>query len=876
DYHRITENKRYVYSITADAIAGTGLFAGRPIDICPLSDPALGTMAAAATVMTVAFITAASASATEHENLEVEAEDVRDALTSIATHMGLDPGPEPAPGARLNHLAVLRDLTALNIQRKVVSLRSWNKRLWPESGVADKIQLGLVNRFTTIPFDETGYLELKKAARAFIRQIASADADPGAYLSLVRMSDAFDRIFPHQILVNGDVLVLVRSPSDASITNKVVMLDWELDAIRDSTIHWSIMEEEWQEGHCAPLDPFAAELMADRTSELLMLFIKRCEGSARANRLAEITGYVSREALAGISFGRSTAVKAPWTQKDRAEKSRLMSSYATPLFTDVTATSGITFKVPPSTPITTVEVAGITSARLSQPGVEVIAHAQKAQQDFVNGELNLIADTGSGVAVGDFDGDGQSDVFLPGDGGNRLYRNLGDRRFEDVTGLMHPLDEHTEDAHHALFVDYDNDGRLDLLIVHAVVPSRLYHQDASGRFADVTKASGMDIGGDALSAAFFDYDNDGLLDCYVAHYGSRRRILSGRAGTPNQMFHNLGNGRFEDVSVASGTANDGYSLAPVAIDVNADGLMDLYVSNDFRSDNLYINKGSGIFSEEAGWIDRDDRGDTMSSSLVDIDNDGRMDIYISQIDSFAKSIGFVFPEASSQIVMDYRIVGSLFYIATNQLLRNDGAHFHPVHDTWFEPADRGWSWGATFFDYENDGDEDMYLCNGWRDGTTAENQQNQLYLRQANRLFLSNLPSPESYKGNSRTSVALDLTGTGRADLIVTDFHLPPRVFANGNSRANHWLKVALTGTRTNRFGIGAMIRLKRSDGTQAMKQVDCGVNFLSQSDVVKTFGLGGSATATEITVIWPGNRTQVVSGPFAPDTRIDIVEPSE
>ncbi|MBA3708234.1 MAG: CRTAC1 family protein [Planctomycetes bacterium] len=891
DYHRITENKRSIYAITADAIAGSGVFAGRPIDICPLSDAGVNSLAAAATVMTVSFITAASRSAAAHENLAVEEEDVRDALVAIASDLALDVGSEPAPEASRGTAEppmVLRELTALNIQRKVVSLRSWNKRIWPEGGSSEDIQLGLINRFTKIPFDAGGYRELRRSARGFIRQIAGDQPDQARYLGLTEVSAGLDRIFPHQILVNGDILVLVHAPADPTITDRIVMLDWELDAIRDSTVHWSIMEEEWQEAQALPLDPFAAELMADRMSELLMLFIRRCEAAARADGVATISGDTCAASLAGITFGRSESARMRWTPKDRAEKARLMASYASPLFKDVTAQSGLFFKrsdhpsVPhpmparpgPPGPGQSGEAGPLRSSGPTGPPGSPGPGPQRP--DFINGELNLITDTGSGIAVGDFDSDGRTDIFLPGNGGNRLYRNIGDRRFEDVTARLHPIDDDTDDAHHALLVDYDNDGRLDLLIVHAVLSSHLYHQNPSGDFDDVTQASGLDIGKDALSALCFDYDNDEYLDIYISRYGAQRRSLDGRNGSPNQMFHNLGNGRFEDVSLASGTANDGFSLASSAIDVNGDGLMDLFVANDFRYDNLYINRGNGVFSEDHPWIDRDDRGDSMSASVVDVDGDGRMDIYISQINTFSKSIGFVFPEATSQIVMDYRTVDSLFYIATNQLFRNDGSHFSQVQDTWFEPADRGWSWGATFFDYENDGDEDMYLCNGWRDGTTAENQQNHFYLRQANRYFLSNLPSAESYKGNSRTSAAVDLTGTGRADLIVTDFHMPARVLANMNEQKNHWLKVALIGTRTNRFGIGAVIRLKRSDGSVSLHQIDCGVNFLSQCDAVHTFGLGAKADAEEITVTWPGNHVQVVHGPFGRDTRIEITEPAQ
>jgi hypothetical protein len=235
-----------------------------------------------------------------------------------------------------------------------------------------------------------------------------------------------------------------------------------------------------------------------------------------------------------------------------------------------------------------------------------------------------------GAAVLDFDGDGRPDLFVPGGDGNRLYRNKGDGTFEDVAEKAGVAGQEGE-AIGALAFDYDNDGRPDLYVTYLFRPNRLYHNRGDGTFEEVGARAGVALDEYCTSAAAIDYDRDGRPDLYVLVYGhpDSGPDLQADNAPPNHLFHNNGDGTFTDVTAASKTGDTSWGLALEAADLDGDGWPDLYVANDFGNHTYLHNEGDGTFRNLARKTGVLDPGFGMGVAIDDFDGDGRLDLYVS-------------------------------------------------------------------------------------------------------------------------------------------------------------------------------------------------------------------------------------------------------
>lgn len=333
---------------------------------------------------------------------------------------------------------------------------------------------------------------------------------------------------------------------------------------------------------------------------------------------------------------------------------------------------------------------------------------------------------GSGAAAADFDGDGWVDVYIADGEHNRLFRNKGNGAFEDVTEKSGTAFGNITRG--VLFEDLTGDGKPDIFLANAYVPNVLYRNNGNGTFTDISAEAGIGGSGKvATSAAAVDVDNDGDLDLLVTYYRDPNifwpRRVNANDGERNLLFINDGHGHFTEEGIKRGLTDTRWTLAASFADYDNDGDQDLYVANDFGVANFYINQGNGYFVESSKKVGLGARGFSMSATWGDYNNDGLLDLYVSKMTS---GTAWMFPDKRFPMQGIQRLfrkptVDALLTMTSgNSLYKNLGnGKFEDVtEETRSEVAH--WAWGSTFIDYDNDGDQDIYCCNGFWSGESKE------------------------------------------------------------------------------------------------------------------------------------------------------------
>ena len=497
-------------------------------------------------------------------------------------------------------------------------------------------------------------------------------------------------------------------------------------------------------------------------------------------------------------------------------------------------------------------------------------------------ERHLPETSGAGCAFFDFDNDGWMDVYLVNSGSsdfftpktplkNALYRNNRDGTFSDLTGQAG-----VSGGQFGMGVtigDYNGDGWQDIYVTN-YGKNLLYRNNSNGTFTDVAQQAGVDTIGWSTSAVWFDYDNDGKLDLFVSSFAEYNKSMTALCAdetsrphyciprlfkpTPSHLFHNSSDGTFADVSRESGIAGSlGKAFGVVATDVNNDDLMDLFVANDTVANFLFQNLGKGKFEEiglfsGVAYSEAGTPRSGMGVDAADYNGDGWQDLFVANVDHQSFSLyhnqkDLTFDDQAAEIGRATRMLSG---------------------------------WGLRFFDYDNDGDQDLFLANGHPDDMVEQHMKEVTYkeplLLFQNHEGVFNNVSARSGSIFSRHFPARglatgDFDNDGDIDVLVSNNGEAPLLLRNVGGNSNHWLGLQLVATQSNPAAAGTRITWE-AGGTRRSRLKTGGGSYLSSHDSREILGLGNAARIDLLEIRWPSGRVDKVAN-LLTDTYIKVVE---
>ena len=503
-----------------------------------------------------------------------------------------------------------------------------------------------------------------------------------------------------------------------------------------------------------------------------------------------------------------------------------------------------------------------------------------------------VASMGAAVSIVDFERDGWSDIYVTNSGEgskNSLYRNMTDGTFKDVASDMGVADLNqigTGVSMGTVWGDYDNDGYEDLFLFKWGRPE-LFHNDGGRGFTRITEKARLPAWINANTAIWFDYNTDGLLDLFVGgYYGEEvdlwhlktTRMMPesfeyARNGGRKYLFHNLGDGAFEEVSQKVGIDTRRWALAAVAADLRGTGHPDLFIANDYGISELYFNDGKQFreVGKQAGVGFSPKSG--MNAAVGDVLNQGKYSIYVSNI--------------SEEGVL---IQGNNLWVPKEGTAGDTLQYDNLAREMEVEIG--GWSFGAQFGDLNNDGTLDLYLVNGYVSADRNKNywydfskiaggnstiisdaahwpamegrslsgyQQKRVWLNDGSGKFVNvaqAVGASDSYDG--RSVVLVDLWNRGVLDVVVANQKGPLLIYKNTAASENKWIDFELEGTTSNRSAIGAQVRLFWN-GQQQVQQVSGGSGFCAQNQRQLHFGLGRDPRIERAEISWPSGKVQTI-----------------
>jgi hypothetical protein len=528
-------------------------------------------------------------------------------------------------------------------------------------------------------------------------------------------------------------------------------------------------------------------------------------------------------------------------------------------------------------------------------------------------------DHGTGLAVADVDGDGRPDIYFVSQvGGNQLWRNLGGGRFENITpsagvGVAGKV------SVSASFADIDNDGDPDLYVTTVRGGNMLFENDGKGHFKDISAASGLNYTGHSSAAVFFDYDHDGKLDLFLVNVGRyTTNTIGGDPGAkyyvaftdafsghlhPERaessiLYHNTGKNHFVDVTQQAGLRDLSWSGDASVVDVNDDGWPDLYLLNMLGDDHYYENVGGTRFVDKSRQVFPKTPWGSMGIKVFDFNNDGKMDIFITDMHSdMSEMIGPDQEKVKSTMKwpVAFRGTGATSIWGNAFFIKDGPGKFHEASDA--IGAENYCPWGPSVGDLNADGFDDTFIASGMN--YPERYMINSVKLNDGGVKFADAeyLLGIEPRKGGvatpyfeldatgkdkahpdaagatgrlviwgargTRSSAIFDLDGDGDLDIVTNDFNASPMILVSNLTEKTrlHYIEVKLTGTTSNRDGLGAIVKVT-AGGKTYTKVMDGNSGYLSHSVYPLYFGLGAADAVDRIDIAWPSGKKQTVPSP--------------
>lgn len=565
--------------------------------------------------------------------------------------------------------------------------------------------------------------------------------------------------------------------------------------------------------------------------------------------------------------------------------------------------------------------------RVKESGITFHHHAVS---DALQTYKAIHYDHGGGVAVADVDGDGLYDILFTNQvGGNELWKNLGGGKFKNITAEAGIALKGAVSVG-ASFADIDNDGDTDLVITTIRSGVHLFENNGHGVFKDITREAGISVTAHSAGALFFDYDHDGLVDlliCNVGRFTTDKKARDGSYVGVNDafsgqmyldryehsiLFRNLGHNRFKDVTAEVGLTAEMWNGDADVADLNGDGWPDIYMLNMQGNDHYFENQRGQRFIDKTAQMFPKTPWGSMGIKFFDYDNDGLPDLLITDMHSdMSHDIDAVDEKKKSEM----RFPESFLMTKGTSIFGN--ALFHNLGNGRFEEVSDAmgtetyWPWGVSVADINADGWDDVFVTGGmgypFRYGINSMllNNLGKKFLdsefllgiepresgtrsvsfeldctkpqeKRAQQLCVSGASPRLTVRGtrSSRSSVIVDLDNDGDLDIVTEDFNSEPMVLISDltQRKSIHWIKVVLEGTRSNREGLGATVRVHAGSNTYT-KYNDGKSGYLAQSALPLYFGLGDSDRIDSIEVLWPSGQRQFVTNVGQVNRLIKIVE---
>jgi len=864
-------------------------------DLLPLDDHSLQLLIARLDLLNLAALKLSDRYARTHDQKTVSTASIRNIWRSLTA--GIKEAPlvnniQKSP----NKVYKPVDLSLLNkiIEQKIASYKAYNQ-----------ISNQVFNRNLQVYFAKMNWPRDPKAIKEFRKTFTEAmiqfSYDLYKESEGIALKNAHDVIqeqdvnrliqsfVPHQVDAFEDSLFFPNLP----LSQQVTIESYDADAFRDNSAHWKFLKYAVNSSNLnAKLqpDPYALELMAENIALYGVLSLKMAGIAGRKSGAEFLTKKEYQQGLLQIAkrvkANRELMLNSKINAKiisSSSSKTIVKSTEADELFTDIT------------------ENIGIDMMHRSADWLSRMLRSFLKKSESVGVIYIPPAFGGGGVAAEDINNDGYTDLLFLSGKGNQLYLNDKGQKFVDISATSginwrRKSDGQFGEPRQPLIADLNNDGLQDIVITYVGDSHRVYQNIGNARFKDVTHIANLGgrhlVGGPATVA---DFDNDGLLDIYITYFGNYTKGVlptlkrKNENGIANQLFKNMGGFKFKNITTGSGVDNAGWAQAVSHSDINSDGWQDIILGNDFGVNAYYKNNADGTFTDISKQLKTDKASYSMSIGIADLNRDLVPDFYISNIVVMNKDEKYVSPNEQTTMKFNADKLATLRVLEANDLFlsqqsKTSGSDYQLSEAVGRGYSSTGWSWDADFFDFDNDGDSDLYVLNGMNEFnlytsdnpyfTDAENVKKQVYIPVANKesnVFFINenghfnnasQGSGIDKLGNSRSAAYLDFDRDGDLDIAMNNFHEQANFFRNNLLTKNsRWIALKLVGDPNkgvNRDAIGAKIVIQGHDGKTIWRELHGSIGYMSVHPKKQLIGLGNMQVES-IKIIWPNGEQQLL-----------------